>query len=55
MAVTGGVYDLGTTCATLRGYANLNLLTGYTASEMRIGIQCDEDDGKELDKHDDHR
>ena len=55
VAVTGGVYDLGTTCATLRGYANLNLLTGYTASEMRIGIQCDEDDGEELDKHDDHR
>lgn len=55
VAVTGGVYDLGTTCATLRGYANLNLLTGYTASEMRIGIQCDEDDGKELDKYDDNR
>lgn len=55
VAVTGGVYDLGTTCATLRGYANLNLLTGYTALEMRIGIQCDADDGKELDKHDDNR
>ena len=55
VAVTGGVYDLGTTCATLRGYANLNLLTGYSASEIRIGIQCDEDDGKELDKYDDNR